>query len=131
MYSYSLGTFGVLVTFLSLFAIKKNYIVVFRILPFLLLVYCQLFFANGTTRLVVLAFPVIILLVLDGVAVISEKLHISPMLFVPLPLLIVILNLATKRFSASIKVQCLVLAPYLALLLLVWLLSRKRQILFK
>jgi len=68
LYAWTVGTFGFVPTLAPLLAIRRNLVPFFRFLPFLLLVYSQPLFAGDTSRLLVLAFPAVIVLALNGFA---------------------------------------------------------------
>jgi hypothetical protein len=66
----TIGTFGLL-ALLPLLSLRKETLLSW--LPFLLLVYCQLLFAVDTERLLVLAFPALIVLCLNGLKRFPER----------------------------------------------------------
>jgi len=117
LYSYSAGTFGAILL-LPLFAPKRAGLLLLRFLPFLLPVYAQLLFAVNTERLLVLAFPAVLLMALAGIEGLSERLSIGPGWFVPLAFAFVALNVVSpKYFSvAQLGAQVAVLLGFLGLL---------------
>jgi hypothetical protein len=74
---YSVGTFGVVAATLPLFAVRRNISLFVRFLPFLILVYTQVFFATNVTRLLVFAFPAVIILALNGAEAIAQSLRVK------------------------------------------------------
>jgi hypothetical protein len=115
LYAYSVGTFGVIVL-LPLFALRRAGVLFLRFLPFLLLVYAQLLFAVNTERLLVLAFPAVILMALAGVEGLSERLSIGPGWFVWLALALVVVNAVFPGYfsGAQLTAQIVVLVVFLA-----------------
>ena len=109
---YSFGTFGVLVMLLPFFSLKNNGVLLLKFIPFLLLGYAQLLFAVNNQRLIVLCFPAMILLALNGMASIAERLSLSVSLLFPLPLLFLLL---TVLGVGNLEVQFLLFSLYLAL----------------
>jgi len=83
----AIGAFGICASALPLFAIRRNLGLLVRCAPFLLLVYSQLAFAADTARLVMIAFPAIIMMALTGAEHISERLRCPVAAFIPLPLI--------------------------------------------
>lgn len=110
--TYSFGTFGVLVMLLPFFALRKNSLLFWKFIPFFLLGYAQLLFAVNNERLIVLCFPAMILLALNGVASIAERLSLSVVLLLPLPLLFLALTIAGV---GNLEIQFLLFSLYLAL----------------
>lgn len=110
--TYSFGTFGVLVMLLPLFSLRRNSIVFLRFLPFLVLGYAQLLFAVNNERLIVVCFPAMILLALNGIASVAERLSLDLSLALPLPLLFLALTVAGV---GNLEVQFLLFALCLAL----------------
>ncbi len=116
--SFTLGTFGVAVFVLPLFAVRRNLPLVARFLPFLVLVYAQVLFSNNTERLLVAGFPALILLALNGVEEMADRLDVSRTALVPLPVLFVGLSvLHVPLGSPPEEIQWLVFIGYLAVLL--------------
>jgi hypothetical protein len=72
LYKWTVGPFGLVPILASLLAIRRNLVAFLRFLPFLLLVYSQPFFASDTSRLLVLAFPAVIVLALNGFASVRD-----------------------------------------------------------
>lgn len=115
LYTYSVGTFGVILL-LPLFALRRAGVLFLRFLPFLLLVYTQLLFAVNTERLLVLAFPAVLLMALAGIEGLLERLSIGPGWFVPLAFALVIINVVFPGYFsfAQLKAQVVVLVVFLA-----------------
>ena len=70
---WTLNAFGVL-PLLGLAALRRSAVTLARWSPFLALVYAQPLLASNTTRLIVLAFPVTVILAVDGLAAIQRRL---------------------------------------------------------
>jgi hypothetical protein len=119
LYAYSAGTFGVILL-LPLFALRRTGVLLLRFLPFLLLVYAQLFFAVNTERLLVLAFPAVLLMALAGIEGISERLSIGPGWFVWLAFAFVALTVGFPNYFsvAQLAAQVVALLVFLALCVL-------------
>jgi len=116
LYAYSIGTFSVLLTFTPFFEIKRNKVLLFRTLPYMFLVYSQLLFAGDTERLLVIGFPVLILLSLNGVKAMVKILRITKAFFIPLAGFFVLLNIVSGKFSTSSTIEFSIFTIYLALL---------------
>lgn len=110
IYAYTVGTFGAALIFLPFFAIRRNLSLLVRFLPFLLLAYSQTIFANNTERLIVLGFPAMIILALNGAENISRRLRFKPSDFIALPLVYFVLILATPdRAVAPFQAEIFIL----------------------
>ena len=119
IYTYTIGTFGVSMSFLALLSVKDNLLFLVRVLPFVLLTYSSLLFATDTSRLIVGAFPAIIPMALYGIGTIIDFTGIDERVFVSLPLIIFVLLFISKDlYLISGKVELLVALAYLALILL-------------
>ncbi len=94
---YTSNTFGVLLLLLPFLDPKRNLLVLIRFLPFLLLVYSQILLATNTERLLVLGFPALIIMALNGLAVLSDRLRLSPIYLSTLPIAMLALNISTTR----------------------------------
>jgi hypothetical protein len=116
LYSYTIGTFGA-VLLLPLFAWRRSGVLFLRFLPFLALVYAQLLFAVNDERLLVAAFPAVILMALAGVDALVVKLSIRPAWLTPVFFLFVGLDMVAESFFsiAQLTVELLVLLAGLAL----------------
>lgn len=116
LYSYSAGTFGAILL-LPLFAPRRAGVLFLRFLPFLLLVYAQLLFAVNTERLLVVAFPAVLLMALAGIEGLSERLSIGPGWFVPLAFAFVGLTVGFPGYFsvAQLVAQIVVMLVFLAL----------------
>jgi hypothetical protein len=91
--TYSVCPFGFVIMALPFFSAKKNTRLFFKFAPFLALVYSQLLFAVNTPRLLVLGFPAIIIMALNGVFAVSETLFVNPRYFLILTMLLFGLDL--------------------------------------
>lgn len=116
--SYSVGTFGFMVMLLPFFSIKKNIILFLKFIPFLLLVCFPLLFAFDAERYIVVGFPAMILLALNGIDAFLKRLEIQPASFIPLPLFLLGLNLIEARdtYFVPYEIQSIVIIIYLALI---------------
>ncbi|MFX1385402.1 MAG: hypothetical protein ACFFBP_23540 [Promethearchaeota archaeon] len=112
--AYSVGTFGVFIMLTPFFAIKKNGLLFVKFLPFLIFVYAQLLFAVNTERLLIFAFPAMIILTLNGLKAISDRLCINPLLFISLPIVLWGLNMISDGNQAKMELQLLVYILFLA-----------------
>ncbi len=107
-------TFGVSLVFLPLFA-KKNRFLFVKFAPFLVLCLAPLLLAVNTNRLVVNAFPAVIILALEGILAIAEVTGTSPDLFLPLPLLLLVMLLVKPGwFVVPSLLEAFILLAYLA-----------------
>ena len=70
---WTLNAFGVL-PLLGLATMRRSAVTVARWAPFLALVYAQPLLASNTTRLIALAFPVTVIVAVDGLAAIQRRL---------------------------------------------------------
>lgn len=113
---WSAGTYGELALLLPLFSLKKNVRHFLRFTPFFLLIYSQLFFAVNTQRLLVIGFPAIILLSLNGLQYLQRAMNVHPNVFLPLSLLMYAVNLIYRSFSSPFGIQAIIFVLYLALL---------------
>jgi len=116
LYAYSIGTFSVLLAFTPFFEIKRNKVLLIRTLPYMLLVYLQLLFAVNTERLLIIGFPVLILLSINGVKAMVKILKISNVFFIPLAGIFVLLHIISGKFSISSTIEFSIFTIYLALL---------------
>jgi hypothetical protein len=112
LHSFTIGTFGAAVAILPLFAIRQIFPLLVRFLPFLFLVYTQLIFAGNTQRLLVIAFPAVILFALTGISAISDRLRIRPTYFLALPLIyygVLLIDPENVRmpFESTVIIICL------------------------
>ncbi len=121
LYIYSVGTFGLATVILPFLSPKHNVRLLLRFSPFLLMVYSQIliadqYFPGGAQRVLVVAFPALILLALKGIAGISERLHLQPTDFLLLPLYLLGSNLINPRSVVThLRDQGLTLFIYMAL----------------
>jgi hypothetical protein len=116
----SLITFGFMLIALPFFSARRNIILFLKFLPFLLLICSQLLFATNTERLLVAGFPAAILLALNGVDAISNRLRVKADYFLLLPLFIFGLNLFDpKSFHPPLGLQTIVFILYLVLIYII------------
>jgi hypothetical protein len=108
-HSYTVGSFGVLVLVLPLFALRRNARLLVRLSPLLILVYFQLLLATDTQRLLVLGLPAVMLMAVSGVDGLARR-GISVVAMLPLPLLVIGMNLwkADRMAGPSWMEACLV-----------------------
>jgi len=115
---YWIGTFGVCLVLLPLFAVRRNLSLLVRFLPFLVLTYSSVLFATNTSRLIVFAFLAVIPMALHGMRRISERTGADERLSVALPLvLFVILLVRNDGYTVPPLTESLVALAFLALLL--------------
>jgi hypothetical protein len=111
------GAFGVMVLLLPCFAVARNGPLLVRWSPLLALMGAQVLFANNVERLVVAAFPAVILLALNGLEGLAGALRLRTLALLPLPVLFFGLSVLHAPIGQPpLAIQCLVLAGYLALL---------------
>src|SRR5215218_1816930 len=113
-YLWTFGPVGVLLPLLSL-ASKEGRRMAVRLLPFVLLVYSQLLFAQDTERLLVFAFPAVAILLALGLKVLAKVAWVREVYLVPLPLVMLAANLLNPGggSGANLVLQALLLALYL------------------
>lgn len=80
----NLATFGIMLA-LPFLAMRRNAELLVRYSPFLLLVNVQLLIAENTERLLVYAFPAVILMSVNGLAQMAEKLQLGHKVLLLLP----------------------------------------------
>jgi hypothetical protein len=87
--SYTLNAFGPALVVLPLLATRRNLPLLLRYSPFLLLVATPMLFAQDTERFLVMAFPAVILMALNGLASLARVLRLRDawMLVIPLAML--------------------------------------------
>ena len=113
---YSIGTFGISLILLPLFSIKQNLSLSLKFLPFTALTYLSLLFAYNTERIIVSAFPAVIVLALNGIKNITDKTGFPEKIFAFLPLSIIALLLIKKEgYIISSLYEALILLLFLAL----------------
>ena len=112
-YLWTFGLVGGLLPLLSL-ASKEGRRMAVRLLPFVLLVYSQLLFAQDTERLLVFAFPAVAILLALGLKVLAKVAWVREVYLVPLPLVMFAANLRSEgAYDAYLDLQALLLALYL------------------
>ena len=78
LHSYLVAPFGLLVVLLLLVGLRSSWQPLVRYSPFLALVAAQLVVANNTERLLVLAFPAVIVAAISSVRSLAERLPLAP-----------------------------------------------------
>lgn len=114
-YLWTFGLVGGLLPLLSL-ASKEGRRMAVRLLPFVLLVYSQLLFAQDTGRLLVFAFPAVAILLALGLKVLAKVAWVREVYLVPLPLVMFAANLRNLEGGSDVvnlDLQALLLALYL------------------
>jgi hypothetical protein len=111
-YLWTFGLVGGLLPLLSL-ASKEGRRMAVRLLPFVLLVYVQLLFAQDTGRLLVFAFPAVAILLALGLKVLAKVAWVREVYLVPLPLVMFAAELRKGGTDANLDLQALLLALYL------------------
>ncbi|MCA1899596.1 MAG: hypothetical protein LDL50_02690 [Chloroflexi bacterium] len=97
---YSIGTFGVSLFFLPFFAVRKTLALLVRYSPLIAGAYLSLLFAHNDTRLIVAAFPAVIVMALRGLEFIVERTGAPERFVVALPLTLILLLLFKKEWYA-------------------------------
>jgi hypothetical protein len=92
--SYTVGTFGPAMTLLPLCALRRNRRWFILFLPYLALIAAQMLFGNDTERYLILAFPAVLLMALNGLAVLSERFEVPEILWPLAPLTLIAFELA-------------------------------------
>jgi hypothetical protein len=92
VWTYTVRSFGLLFL-LPFLSVGRNMGPLLRYSPFLLLVYCQLLIAHDSERLIVLCFPAVILMALNGIESAAKKFSIPPRYVLLLSLVPFALNL--------------------------------------
>jgi hypothetical protein len=104
--SYTLYSFGPALVLLPLFAVRKNLPLILRFSPFLLLVATPMLFAQDTERFLVLAFPAVILMALNGMSAAADKLRVPEAWLLPIPIGLLGLQLTyDARFFVPTRLQ--------------------------
>jgi hypothetical protein len=112
----NIATFG-MALMLPFLAVRRNLVVLLRYAPFLLLVNAQLLAAEATERLLVYAFPAIIVMALHGLSTLGEKLALNHLYLLPVPLAWFGLTLLGSGWMWTfIYWQAVLLAAYLFVL---------------
>jgi hypothetical protein len=114
---YLVFPLGITLLGLPLFAIKQNAKLLLRFAPFLALVYIQLLFAVNTERLVVLAFPPLLLMSTTGIRNLMSRLDLNPVYALCLPAALFVLStlsLDYEWFYQSTYVQIVLCLLFLA-----------------
>lgn len=88
-------TFGWFTMISVVWNLKKNISLFVRVAPLFVLSYIQIFFAFNTNRLIIIAFPALILLSMNGIQNAIDQYGIKPLYFYASISLMIILNLQT------------------------------------
>jgi len=119
VYRYTIGTFGVMVGALAFLSLRRHAGVLLRLAPFLVLVYLQPLFAVNEERLLVAAFPAMIVLALHGIDVAAQALGVKARQFVGLPVLFFALTLIGISSNKVVSlVQAVILVAYMSAVVL-------------
>jgi hypothetical protein len=111
VWTYTVGTFGVAPVLLACLAPRDNAVRLVRFLPFLALVYAQILFAMNIQRLLVLAFPAVIPLALDGLRTLARHWRLPVAALLPVPLASFSATLfAMRGFSPDLGAEAVLLA---------------------
>lgn len=89
---YTSGTWGVPILTLAVIGAMRKPLLALRLSPFLALVYAQILFALNIERLLVVGFPAMIWLALEGVRHLGDRIGVAAAWFLPLPLLLFVLQ---------------------------------------
>lgn len=115
VFNFTVGTYGAIALTLPLFSIRHNIRPFVRFLPFLILVYLQLLFATNAERLVVIGFPAVIVMALNGAEAVTRFCGVTiKSLAVPLILLISLMVLKVGLIVVPFGWEALLLLLYLA-----------------
>jgi len=126
--SYTIGTFGLILSLIPFFSIKRNVDYLVRFLPFIALTYLSLLFAVNTGRVIVSAFPAVIVMGVEGMRNASTKFKIDEGLLLILPLgLVVCQMIYTERFTLPFIYEGNVIAIFLMSVLIWKLTSRQAE----
>ena len=113
VHAYSVGTFGVLSLILPWFDARRNARRLLRFLPFLALVYAQLFFATDTQRLLIVASPIILVLALHGLDRLDRDYGVRPSVVILIPSALFALNLLDPdRIAIPTRVEVCALVAF-------------------
>ena len=82
---YTTGTWTVPVLTFAVIGALRTPVLALRLSPFLVLVYAQLLFAVNIERLLVLGFPAVLWLAVEGARHVCHRLEMSPAWILPLP----------------------------------------------
>lgn len=106
--NWTIGAFGT-AALLALCAARKNARVAARWLPFLALIYLQPLFASNTKRLIALAFPVMVIMALNGIIELRARLRLHPSVVLAIPAVLLVPDYIS-RVNVRFPVECLNLA---------------------
>lgn len=118
---YALAPFGVMMALLPFFSPKRNAALLLKFLPFILLCYGQLLLASNTERLLVVAFPAVLILALHGLSHFATIMAIDPRYLAILPLSSLAIHLITDsatRFEPSYVIHMQIWSFLLGLVLI-------------
>jgi hypothetical protein len=114
---YLTGTFGIAMTLLPLFAWRRNPMWLVRFSPFLVLVASQMLFGHDIERYLILAFPAALIMALNGLAALSERLRMPEISWTVIPLTLTALELVmTEEFFLPFRFQLAALAVSIVLI---------------
>jgi hypothetical protein len=109
--SYTVGTFGTALTLLPLAALRRNAVWLIRSMPFLALVASQMLFGNDTERYLILAFPIVLPMALNGLRTLSVRFEVPEILWALLPLALIAFELTlVDPFFVKLRFHLLAIA---------------------
>jgi hypothetical protein len=113
LHAASTEPFGMAPCLLGLVAWRRNLALLARMWPFVLMVYAQLFFATDTQRLVMLAFPVVLLMACNGLEELRRRLRAAPSSWILLGVFLFVAMLwHRQKWTSGVGVQMIILAGY-------------------
>jgi len=117
---YFVRPYGVFLVLASVYSFWYNKKYLVKFLPFILLIYLQLVFAINTERLLVFAFPALIIFAIDGLRTFTSITKTSPSAFILLLVLLYLANILSgfDQFTAHLQIQFLLCFTYITTLLL-------------
>ncbi len=111
--------FGIAPCLLSLLAIRRNLTLLGRLWPFVVMVYAQMIFATDTQRLIVLAFPAVLLMAGNGLDALTCRLGVTGIAWLPLGAILFAETLwHPQRLVAGTIPQLAAIIAYAALVLI-------------
>ncbi len=114
---YIVGTFGLAATLLPFFAWRSNLSWLARFVPFLLMVAAQMLFGHDIERYLILAFAAVLIMALNGLVVVSERLHIPVLCWIVVPIVLTGFELAlVNEFFLPFRFQVLALVVAIVLI---------------
>ena len=123
---WTLGTYGVAISLLACLDWRRNGRLLLRCLPMLAMVYAQALFVTVQPRTLVVAFPLLIVLALNGADAVLRRLDLPAVALYGLPLILLAMHLARTSggFSEVLWIELPIAAAY-ALVLVALARSRK------